>query len=176
MSVDPPLEGAGHRFCLHASQVLQRALILGQPRDKSNLRAYTDSFDARSLFRRGIRYTTKSCMRSFMYDGECSTEMTSLEQAPRVQDANANIGEIMRTARTRDDDDTVAQITLDALQSNRVKAIDYPYCLLEYPAQLLPVEAKGVRRQSVSRASYVIKPRVRCFAIGPFRRRKPGTA
>jgi hypothetical protein len=94
MSVDPPLEGAGHRFCLHASQVLQRALILGQPRDKSNLRAYTDSFDARSLFRRGIRYTTKSCMRSFMYDGECSREMTSLEQAPRVQDANANIGEI----------------------------------------------------------------------------------
>ena len=164
MIVDLCFEGTGHRFCLHASQVLQRALTLGQPRDKSNLRAYTDSFDARSLFRRGIRYTTKSCMRSFMYDGECSREMTSLEQAPRVQDANANIGEIMRTARTRHDDDTVAQITLDALQSNRVKAIDYPYCLLEAGLgsfELLAVEHRQKEDQTrdvTSCASHSIDP------------------
>jgi len=51
MRRDLPFEGARHRLRLHASQILQRATIVWQPRDKGNLGANTDSFHARSLFR-----------------------------------------------------------------------------------------------------------------------------
>src|SRR5690348_6033682 len=49
-----------------------------RPLDKAIWPSYTDSFDSRSLCSRGIRYATHSRMPSFLYDRECSREMTSL--------------------------------------------------------------------------------------------------
>jgi len=70
--------------------------------------------------------------------------MISLAQALQVQNANANIAEIVRAAYARDDDDTITQVAADALQSNRVKMIDYPDGLLY--AGLGPFELVAVSR------------------------------